>query len=327
MRRDMSTNETAPAVPLAAIKSPKASWHFANNQSNLYLSLAILAAAGAITFVHHVPGLYPLAFLAMMSWYAAASHRLLKEGALHIDLVVVSEQIIACGIASLVAHIAMAVSTTSFVMLAGDSPSTSEVRVAALVFAEGLGCAAVAPIIAMVLRSTSLTPSSVAEDAQVAALEATATALKEFVRKSTTLNRNMDRLANSMDQSVHRYAEATDGVVASLARLEKDIEGQSTSVGLHLSELDAKIRALGDGAARTTAELRRAATDTSALFTAGDESARKLGESMELLAGRLRSTSELLNGLDTLISSVDSFVRSNSAEQAAEPHRREAEHD
>lgn len=302
----MSTQRLEPTSTEAPARVRSWRPYFRKSHSNLLLSLAVLLAAGLATAVHHVVGLYPVAFLGAMGWYAFASYRLSASGASDTDLVVVSEQIIACGIASLIGHIALAVSSTSFVLLGGDALSMSEIQVAAYIFAEGLGCAAIAPILAMILRSASITTQ---DDVQAAAMAATADALKEFVRKSTSLSRNMDRLANAMDQSVHRYAEAADSVVVSLRKLEKDIETQSHSVGVHLAELDAKVRSLGDGVARTTAELRRSATDSSAFFTATDEAARNLGQSVDALSQRLQTSSDLLVGLESLISSVSDFVR------------------
>lgn len=273
----------------------------------------------------HVNFFYPVAFLLATSWYATVSHRLAKAGASDIDAIVISEQIVVCGIASLIGLVMYAVISTNAFLSGAAELSPARIADAAYVFAEGLACAAIAPVVAMVLRFVQ-NPMSQHQnlmsqhEKELQQLGETAATLSDFSRKAATLSRNMQRLSNAMDQSVSSYDNAVAGVVSALHQLETQIGSQSNAVSGQLGELDAKARVLADAMARTTAELRRAGSDVVQVYSATDGAIRGLAGHVDELSQKLRTNGELLDGLGTLVASVNDFIRPTKDQPGVEQH-------
>lgn len=307
---------TTSAVSAERHKRKLPRFYFRSALINLAALLAALSATALIVAVSHTNWFYPLVFLLATSWYAASAHALAASGHKEIDAVVVSEQIIACGIASLIGHVAYAVVSTGAAMSNLGELPIGRVLGAANIFAEGLACAAIAPLVAMVLRF--LQNPAAQFDEELNHIAETAVALNDFSRKATTVTRKLERLANAIDQSTNGYDSAVGGVVQAMNHLEGQLKSQSEAVANQLGELDAKTKALGDSMSRTAAELRRVTGDVGSVYTSTDEAVRGLSSSVDELSRKMRENSDLLDGLKGLIESVNDFVRPSPSGIAGE---------
>lgn len=275
--------------------------------------VALIVAAGAVAATGE-GWLYPAAFFMAASWYGLASHRLASTGQ-RVESVVVSEQIIAGGIASLIGHVTYAVISAGVDLGGSTEVPVAKIMGAAHIFAEGLACAAIAPLVAMVVRFADDPSARVNEELDH--LTQAAVAMNEFSKKVSTLGRKMERFANAMDTSVIGYEAAVDNVMNAFKRFEGDIRAHSGSVTSELDGLDAKVRILADTLERTTADLRRVGGDVSSVYVAADDAIRGLAGRTKELGDSMQSSTELLRGLQELIASINDFVRPQTPQEIA----------
>jgi methyl-accepting chemotaxis protein len=267
--------------------------------------------------VNKIAWVYPLVFLAATGWYAMASHGLARTGSVQLDSTVVSEQIIACGIASLIGQVAIAVFTTGAGLATGKPLSVDSILSAANLFAEGLACAAIAPLVAMILRFADSPEKRL--DRELDQLTKASVGFNDFSQKATNLGLHMDQFAGVIGQSAVTYEAAVGNVGAALGRMEEGITVRAAGVRAQLADLEASTRALGDAITRTTAELRQVGADVSNVYTSTDQAIRGLAARVDELSARMSASGELLQGLNAIIASVNEFVR--PAQQGASPSK------
>ena len=258
---------------------------------NLVIYLFVLSVAAIAAF--RVPYLYPVAFILASTWYGVASRQLAGAGAgaQAPDVVVSSELVIACGIASLLLHVAIAGTRIVDEVATGKELSEFAVRDAAYIISEGLICAAVAPVVAAVMRlggleHTAGSNSSPAEFRNI---------LEEFAKRSLGMAQNMERLSSAIAASAERYENSAALVSTSLEALATDVRAKTNSVGLQLSALETQANGLGRSMASTTTEVHKVGVEASTAFVAINDS--------------IQSLETLLNGMRDLASSVNRFIR------------------
>lgn len=277
--------------------------HFSRAPLNLYLYVGALVVTASLVFNVDLPLVYPVTFLAMSVWYGAASSRTTPR----VDAAMTSEVIVTCGIASLILHVAVAGTYIDRELAGGTGFSEQTIRVVAKIFAEGLICAAFAPMIAVVVRflegSEQDTPPKIDEPQDAGAI------LAEFAQRAARLAKNMEKLSAAIDSSASRYESAAVRVTASLDNLAGDIEVKGKAVADQLASLEANTRSLGATASQTSGELRKVAAEAAGAFDAVGNGVRALGAEIDDFAGKVRTGGSLLEGLQTLIGSVNRFIR------------------
>ncbi|WP_428662186.1 hypothetical protein [Reyranella sp.] len=285
--------------------TPSAPWRlcFANPLLNLAVYLAVLVGAAAYVVSQDAHFVYVVLFVITSIWYGASCDWLTTDGAAGIDAHVASDAIITCGIASLILHVAIAGNYVDAELARNKGFSESIVRQVARVFAEGLACAAAAPVIAMVLRFVEARKSSITE--AEAPLD-TSQALGELAQRAAGMARSMTALSTAIDASAEGYEDAATRVAASLEALATGIDGRSNLIVEQLAELEVRIRALNDSVARSSEELDEIGTAPLV------EHLQSLGDQIDDFSGKLQAGGVLLNGLRDLIGSVDRFIRPNT---------------
>ncbi len=274
--------------------TPTARWRpcFANPLANLAAYLAVLVGAAIYVVGEGAHFVYVLLFIASSIWYGASCVWLTTDGAAGIDAHVASDAIITCGIASLILHVAIAGNFVDAELARNKGFSEDIVQQVARVFAEGLACAATAPVIAMVLRFMEVRKSRIAETEPP--LGDVAQALGDFTaQRAASMARSMTALSTAIDASAEGYQGAASRVATSLEALATGIQGRSRLITEQLAELEARIRALNRSVARSSDEFAQ------------------VGSQIEDFSGKLRveAGGALLNGLRDLIGSVDRFIR------------------
>jgi len=266
---------------------------------NLVIYLFVLSVAAIAAF--RIPYLYPVAFIVASTWYGVASRQLADSGAQAPDVVVSSELVIACGIASLLLHVAIAGTRIVDEVATGKELSEFSVRDAAYIVSEGLVCAAVAPVIAAVMRLGGLerTAAGLSSPAEFRNI------LEEFAKRSLGMAQNMERLSSAIAASAERYENSAVLVSTALEALATDVRVKANGVGLQLSALESQANGLGRSMASTTTEIHKVGVEASAAFVAINDS--------------IQSLETLLNGMRDLASSVNRFIRPDAT---ADPHDR-----
>lgn len=270
--------------------TPTARWRpcFANPLLNLAVYLAVLAGAAAYVIMEDAHFVYVVLFIVTSIWYGASCDWLTTAGVAGIDAHVASDAIITCGIASLILHVAIAGNYVDTELARHKGFSEDIVRQVARVFAEGLACAATAPVIAMVLRFMEVRKSRIAETEPPLDV---AQALGDFTQRASGMARSMTALSAAIDDSAEGYQGAASRVATSLEALATGVQGRSTVIIEQLAELEERIRALNESVARSSDEFAQ------------------VGSQIEDFSGKLRTGGALLNGLRDLIGSVDRFIR------------------
>ena len=264
---------------------------FANPLLNLALYLAVLAGAAAYVVRADAHFVYVTLFIVTSIWYGASCVWLTTDEAAGIDAHVASDAIITCGIASLILHVAIAGNYVDAELARNKGFSEDIVRQVARVFAEGLACAAAAPVIAMVLRFIEARRSGIAEaETPQDAFQA----LGEFTQRASGMARSMTALSTAIDASAEGYQGAASRVATSLEALATGVQGRSKVITEQLAELEVRIRALNNSVTKSSEEFSR------------------VGSQIEDFSGKLRAGGALLNGLRDLIGSVDRFIRPNT---------------
>lgn len=283
---------------------PRSPWRpcFANPLLNLAGYLAVLVGTAAYVIRQDAHSVYVIAFVAASVWYAASCAWRTTDGASGIDAHVASDAIITCGIASLILHVAIAGSYVDAELARSNGFSEGIIRQVARVFADGLACAAAAPVIAMVLRFVEARRGRAAEAESLDA----PMALGELAQRASGMARSMTALSAAIDASAEGYHGAASRVATSLEALATGIQQQSQGVDDQLAELEARLGALNDSVARSSEELARLGAASPA------EHLRSLGNQIDELSGKLQAGGALLNGLRELIGSVDRFIRPNT---------------
>jgi hypothetical protein len=266
---------------------------------NLVIYLFVLSVAAIAAF--RIPYLYPVAFILASTWYGVASRQLADSGVQAPDVVVSSELVIACGIASLLLHVAIAGTRIVDEVATGKELSEFSVRDAAYIVSEGLVCAAVAPVIAAVMRLGGLgrTAAGLSSPAEFRNI------LEEFAKRSLGMAQNMERLSSAIAASAERYENSAVLVSTALEALATDVRVKANGVGLQLSALESQANGLGRSMASTTTEVHKVGVEASAAFVAMNDS--------------IQSLETLLNGMRDLASSVNRFIRPDAT---ADPHNR-----
>jgi len=262
---------------------------------NLAIYLAVLAITAIAVLTFRIPYLYVVVFIFASTWYGAASRRLIVAGAAGLDAITTSELVIACGIASLLLHVAIAGAHIEDELAKGKEFSEQTFRDAARIFAEGLICAAVAPVIAVVIRvleGGDRTAAGISSPADVAKV------LEDFARRSAGMAQNMERLSIAIALSAEKYEGAAVRVSTALESLATDIQAKGSGVGLQWSALQSQAQVLG-----------RSMAETSTAFGGINDSIQSLGRRLDEFGDKARSGSVLLEGLRDLISSVNRFIR------------------
>lgn len=275
---------------MTEIPTSSAPWRpcFANPLLNLAIYLAVLVGAAAYVVREDAHFVYVSLFIATSIWYGASCDWLTTGGAAGIDAHVASDAIITCGIASLILHVAIAGNYIDAELARSRGFSEDIVRQVARVFAEGLACAAAAPVIAMVLRFIEAHRSRIAETDPP---PDTARALSELTQRAAGMARSMTALSTAIDASAEGYQGAASRVATSLEALATGVQGRSKVIADQLAELEARIRALNESVTRSSDEFA------------------EIGNRIEDFSGKLRAGSALLDGLRDLIGSVDRFIR------------------
>ena len=264
---------------------------FANPLLNLAVYLAVLAGAAAYAIGADVHWVYVTLFVVASIWYGATCDWLTADGMAGIDAHVASDAIITCGIASLILHVAIAGSYVDAELARNKGFSETIVRQVARVFAEGLACAAAAPVIAMVLRFVEARKSTITE--AEAPLDASQ-ALSEFTQRAAGMARTMIALSDAIDDSVEGYQGAASRVAVSLEALATAVQGRSQAIADQLADLEERLRVLNESVAQSSNEFA------------------EIGNRIDDFSARLRAGSALLDGLRDLIGSVDRFIRPNT---------------
>lgn len=285
--------------------TPPAAWRprFANPLLNLAGYLTALIGAAAYVVIEDVHFLYVVVFVFASIWYAATCAWTAADGGGAIDAHVASDAIITCGIASLILHVSIAGSYVDTELAQSRGFSEGIVRQVARVFAEGLACAAAAPVIAMVLRVIEAQRSRTTEDD---APPDASLALGELAQRASSMARSMTALSAAIDASAEGYEGAASRVATSLEALATGIHGRSKLIAEQLAELEVRIGVLNDSVAMSADELAK--IGTAPLL----EHLRSLGDEIDDFSGRLRAGGALLDGLRDLIGSVDRFIRPNT---------------
>lgn len=279
------------------------SWRpgFANPLLNLAVYIAVLVAAAAYVVRQDAHLVYVVVFVAASAWYAA-SCAWPATGSAGIDAHVASDAIITCGIASLILHVAIAGIYVDAELARSNGFSEGIIRQVARVFADGLACAAAAPVIAMVLRFVEARRGRAAE----AESPDVPMAFGELSQRASGMARSMTALSAAIDASAEGYHGAASRVATSLEALATNIQRRSEAVDEQLAELESRLHALNDSVAKSSAELAKLGAASPA------EHLRSLGSQIDELSGKLQASGALLNGLRELIGSVDRFIRPNT---------------
>ncbi len=269
---------------------PSAPWRpcFANPLLNLAAYLGLLVGTAVYVVKADAHFVYPAVFVLASVWYGASCVWLTLDGRDGIDAHVASDAIITCGIASLILHVAVAGTRVDLELAHNGGFSAQIVRQVARVFAEGLVCAAAAPVIAMVLRFVEARAST---SAASGAPPDMAQSLGDLSQRAAGMARSMGALASAIDASAEGYQGAASRVSISLEALATSVQAHSTTIVGQLAELEARLRALNDSMARSSDDFAR------------------IGTRMDEFSGKLRAGSVLLDGLRELIGSVDRFIR------------------
>jgi methyl-accepting chemotaxis protein len=273
--------------------APMTPWRpcFANPLLNLAVYLAVLVGAAAYAVGGDAHFVYVTLFIVSSIWYGASCDWLAADGAAGIDAHVASDAIITCGIASLILHVAIAGSYVDAELARSKGFSETIVRQVARVFAEGLACAAAAPVIAMVLRFVEARKSRIAEAETPAD---TGQALGEFTQRAAGMARTMIALSDAIDDSAEGYQGAASRVAISLEALATAVQQRSKAITEQLAELEERLRALNESVAQSSNEFA------------------EVGNRIDDFSGKLRADSALLDGLRDLIGSVERFIRPNT---------------
>ena len=146
-----------------------------------------------------IPYLYPVAFILASTWYGIASRQLADSGVQALTW----SSVPSCMLAVLPRffYTWQSRAPASLIVATGKELSEFSVRDAAYIVSEGLVCAAVAPVIAAVMRlggleRTAASTSSPAEFRNI---------LEEFARRSIGMAQNMERLSSAIAASAERY--------------------------------------------------------------------------------------------------------------------------
>jgi hypothetical protein len=266
---------------------------------NLVIYLTALATTAIAVLTFRIPYLYVVVFIFASTWYGAASRRLIDAGAKGLDAITTSELVIACGIASLLLHVAIAGAHIDAELVKGKEFSEQTFRDAASIFSEGLICAAVAPVIAVVIR---LLDGHDGAAAGISSPVEVGKILEDFARRSAGMAQNMERLSIAIALSAERYEGAAVRVSTALESLATDIQAKGSGVGSQLSALQSQAQVFG-----------RSMDDASTAFGAINDSIQSLGRRLDEFGDKARSGSMLLDGLRDLISSVNRFIRPDTA--------------
>jgi hypothetical protein len=285
---------------------------YSNRQPrNLAIYLALLSIVAIAAFAFRIPYIYAVVFIFASTWYGVVSRRLIDAGAMSLDAIATSELVIACGIASLLLHVVIAGVHISDELVNGREFSEQTVRAAVLIFSEGLICAAVAPVIAVVIRvleGRERAAAGISSPSDVGKI------LEEFAKRSAGMAQNMERLSNAIAVSAERYEGAALRASTALEALATDIQAKADGVGLELSALQSQAKVFGSSMADATTEVRKAGVEASTTFGAINDSMQSLGKRLDEFSDKARSGSALLDGLRELISSVNRFIRPHTTD-------------
>jgi hypothetical protein len=261
---------------------------FVNPFLNLAAYLTVLVCAAGYVLWKDTHTVYVILFIVTSIWYGASCGWLAAKGVPGIDVHVASDAIITCGIASLILHVAIAGHYVDSELARNRGFSEDIVRQIARVFADGLACAAAAPVIAMVLRFTEARRSNGLEaDTPFAGSEA----LGELAQNASSVALSMTALSEAIDDSADEYESAASRVTACLETLATSVQERSQLISRQLAELEARIGALNDSVAKSS------------------DGFTKVGTEIDDFSGKLRAGGALLDGLRDLIGSVDHFIR------------------
>jgi hypothetical protein len=256
---------------------------------NLILYLVVLTIMAFVAF--RVRYVYPAAFILASTWYGVVSRQLVDAGARAPDAIVSSDVVIACGIAALLVHVAIAGAHFAEDYAPEKRLLEFGLRDAVHILSEGLICAAVAPVIAAVMRlgASELAPTDIPSPADLGK------ALDELAMRSAGMAENMERLSNAIAASASNYESAAVRVSTALDVLAADVQAKAGSIGLRLSALESQSDLLGRSMAEATTEVRKVGVEASAAFVAINDAIQSLGA--------------LLDGMRDLVTRVNRFIR------------------
>ena len=283
---------------------------FRASSTNLAIVLVVLLVAGASAFIFNLRGLYLPVFAAVMTWYVVTSRPAAQPNRAASEMTLVSEQIVAIGVASLIFHVALAGFDLRAAWVVTRKFSGDTIWTAAERFGEGLICATLAPLAAMWVRALNvdktdgvLPDSSAAASGVSGAAGAPDFAAASMVAEAATaIGLNVDQYNVALQQLV----AATD---AFSNQLLMSSTATATSFDALLNGIDARLTGLTTGMAELTVEMERriavlgSTVETLTKSIAGI--AQPISESFGAVADEVRSGGRTLQrGLDDAATDV-----------------------
>ncbi len=233
-----------------------------NSAGNLGIVILTLAAAAAVTIHFRFHGLYLGTFAVMISWYVLAARSLARESPSAPDSLVIAEQIVTFGVVSLIVHVVVAGFELKYSWQSANEISLDMMWTSAQSLGEGLMCAALAPLLAMVARTWGFANDLKSEEIEVA-ITANQGSSRQSERSADYESRTLEA-ANHFSQemlkhqeairfftdSIRNYAESTPDTIA---RMLGAIDGISTSLAEQETRLTAElVRRSGEWEARAS---------------------------------------------------------------------------
>ncbi len=279
-------------------------WPFAR----LIIATLVLAIAWLLEFVNLVSGVgYPFVFLVTICGYAFACRT--GRAKAQSSAAVVSEQIIVLGIGSLVLHTVSAANIIAAALGSSSGPLHAVTREAINSFLHGLICAAVAPVVAMIIRT--MARSEAEQSTGLADAADVARDSQALSQKILAVSGQFDRLAEAVSQSVTSYETASKRLDGALTDMAQKVKAQTDTLSDAVKALNERLAKLDESLAKTGDGIAKFSRDASTVFSATRTEAENLTREIGNLTAKMAEGGVLLDGLRGLIASVDRFIQAD----------------
>jgi len=287
-----------------ASTSPRTHWPF----TRLIVATLVLAIAWLLEFFKVVSGVgYPFVFILTICGYAIACRT--GQAKAQSSAAVVSEQIIVLGIGSLVLHTVSAANIIATAIGSNSGTLQEVTREAINSFLHGLICAAVAPVVAMIIRTMARS-----EAEQSTGFADTADAARDsqaLLEKIAAVSGQFDRLAVAVSRSVNDYETASRRLDGALTDMALKVKAQTDTLGDAVKALNDRLVTLDKSLASAGDGIVKFSRDASTAFSGTREKAESLATEIGNLTTKMAEGGVLLDGLRGLIASVDRFIQAD----------------
>lgn len=265
------------------------------------LALIFLICAAVYKYKSQSEFSYLFGSSATLIFLFLSSLRLRKNKATGFDVLVASETIIAFGIVSLVLGLVVGVYQAMSIDEESIVFSTATIRILASPFVEGLFTAALAPVLAMVLRQINhadTVASGVTGGDPVTMTADLTNDFKELADQIKSATHEMNALCGVIANSANDYKTALGRVNSALMGLGSTVEG----------EIDPLKSALSGGS-KELEEFRKGISSGKGMFDDLQDSSKKTSETLSEMNKATKEGTDLLKGLAKIIESIENFIK------------------